>query len=133
MRTLTYLAMFVTLLVTVAGPYCLAETPDAQMLLTHLDFSKGICAVPICGKGGLAIEIAKQSGFLVHGFDTDQTNINEAIKRAHRAKLLSDRVVFERLQNTPHRSKVLVPAKKKGRVVGVHRHLGPRPSCSRDV
>ena len=82
MRTLLYPTMLVTLLLAVACPHSLAETPDAQMLLTHLDISKGICAVPNCGKGDLAIEIAKQSGFLVHGFDTDQTNINEAINRA---------------------------------------------------
>ena len=61
-----------------------AEEPVLQEVLKKVGSSKGVCSVPNCGDGSLAIAIAQQTGFLVHGFDDDRAKVDQAIKNAGR-------------------------------------------------
>jgi len=79
----------------------IGDQPNTSELITRAGISKGICAVPNCGNGDLAMDIARQSDFLVHAFDADAANVDDAIKRAGRAKLPGKDVQIERLTGDP--------------------------------
>jgi outer membrane protein assembly factor BamB len=88
-------------LLAIAGPSLAADVPQARDLLAHVGISKGICAVPNCGTGELAVEIAKESEFLVHACDADRAKIDETLARAQRAGLYGSRLAAERLASDP--------------------------------
>ena len=92
------------------SPFCLlaalatplvAGPPDVHVLIRRAGISKGICSVPNCGGAEVAIEIARASSFLVHAFDDDPHNVDEAVRRARRAKLYAGRVQVEHLASDP--------------------------------
>ncbi|NLF40011.1 PQQ-like beta-propeller repeat protein [bacterium] len=77
-----------------------ALTADDAALAAHLvdkaGIRAGICALPRCGAGGLAMAIAQTSTFLVHGQDVSDANIAAARAAAASAGWLNTRVYFER-------------------------------------
>ena len=94
----------VTSLYQLLVPLCLvaaaplpAAPPNAETMIAEAGISKGICSVPNCGDGSLALEIARQSEFLVHAFDRDLAQVNGATARAEQAGVWGSRLVVERL------------------------------------
>jgi anthranilate phosphoribosyltransferase len=59
--------VLVPLCLAVAAPLTAAE-PRAEKIPAEAGITKGICSVPNCGDGSLALEIACRSEFLVHAF-----------------------------------------------------------------
>ena len=88
-------------LVAVGSTASVAGQPTAHRLIERSGISKGICSVPHCGTGGLAIDIAKQGDFLVHAFDAGRANVGEAINRVQDAKLLASTVQIECIADGP--------------------------------
>ncbi len=101
MRLSLYLMSSVCCLLTFVRAPSLAAQPGAGELVSRAGISKGICAVPNCGKGDLALQIARDSDFLVHAFDSDPENVDETLRRVHQAKLDGRRVVVERIAAEP--------------------------------
>ncbi len=78
-----------------------AEQSTVGTLLAKTGISKGICAVPECDDAALALDIARQSDFLVHAFDTDRQVIATAIDRCIAAGYNRNRMVLECLPSEP--------------------------------
>lgn len=97
MRALDVRWFLVPCLIAVVSSSSTAGPLDAEVLVSRSGISKGICSVPHCGAGELAMSLAAESDFLVHAFDADRGSVDEAIERAERAGLLGSRVVFERI------------------------------------
>jgi outer membrane protein assembly factor BamB len=91
----------IALLLFVVSTPLWAGQPDARGLVERAGISRGVCSVPRCGKGELAVEIARASDLLVHAFDADRPSVNEAIEQAERAQIYASRVVFEKLACDP--------------------------------
>ena len=68
------------------GARTVAGAPDVRILIARTGISKGICSVPQCGPGDLAAAIAAESELLVHAFDRDRADVDQA---ARRPKLLA--------------------------------------------
>ena len=68
----------------------------AAFVLSRASISGGICSLPRCGNGELAVEIAASSKLLVHGLDTRPEMLAAAGRRADDAGLLGARVVIEK-------------------------------------
>ena len=68
------------------------EAKVASSILSRVTLAGGICSVPACGDGALAIEIATQSKLLVHATDPDPGNVAAARTRAEEAGLLGTRL-----------------------------------------
>ncbi|MHC4404902.1 MAG: outer membrane protein assembly factor BamB family protein [Planctomycetota bacterium] len=88
------------LLAAVGAPLTAAE-PDGRALVARAGILRGICSVPRCGTGDLALAIARESDLLVHAFDADAKSVDEAVERALRARLLAHRVSVERVADDP--------------------------------
>ena len=97
MRVSSYQLLSVLCLLIAINAPLTADQQAARELVKRSGISKGICSVPNCGTGDLAVDIARQSDFLVHAFDADTANVDEAIKRADRAEFLGKNVQMERL------------------------------------
>jgi len=95
-RSLWTLGLLVTL-----GGFATAAKPDAQPLVADAGISKGVCALPGCGDGELAIQIAQESDFLVHAFDADSSKVDRAVKRAMDAGVFGKNVLIERVASDP--------------------------------
>ena len=61
-------------LIAAAAPLT-AAPPSAERIITEAGITKGICSVPNCGDGSLALDIARHSEFLVHAFDRDLAQV----------------------------------------------------------
>lgn len=93
MRSVNLLTMAVWLLAALPAP----ATPDnlARTILTLAGGStNGICSVPRCGTGSLAIGLATNSGFIVHAMDAADGNV--ATARAAAGYLLGQRIYVEK-------------------------------------
>lgn len=99
MRVSSYQLLSVFCLFTAINTPLTADQPTARELIRRAGISRGICAMPNCGTGDLAVDIARQSDFLVHAFDADTANVDEAIKRADRAEFLGKNVQIERIDD----------------------------------
>ena len=74
-----------------------ADTRElASFVLSRASISGGICSLPRCGNGELAVEIAASSNLLVHGLDMRPEMLAAAGRRADGAGLLGTRVVIEK-------------------------------------
>ena len=72
-----------------------AAPPDVDALLQQVGISKGVCSVPDCGTGDLAIDIAQWTSFFVHAFDSDRRAIERAFDRTCQAGMGPQRMRFE--------------------------------------
>ena len=70
-------------------------------LITRTGMSGGVCAVPECGYGSLAITVANHTELLVHAFDTRPDAYLAALQRRQQAGLDARRVIVERLESDP--------------------------------
>lgn len=87
------------LFLLVFGCVCFASAQPqdiAKHLLLKAGITKGICSLPDCGDGSLAVAVARQSDFLVHGQDTDLSLLDKARKAADKEGLLGKTVVVEK-------------------------------------
>ena len=80
-------------------PACLAAADEAPTLSQHLiDLSghrAGICSMPQCGDGKLAVELAQNSRLLVHAMSEKPAEVAAARKAADDAGLLNRTVYVE--------------------------------------
>ena len=74
-----------------------AAAPAVGPALARVGFSRGICSVPDCGDGGLALQIARATELTVHALDPDQRDVDTARRRLAEAGLAPARVAVERL------------------------------------
>jgi len=72
------------------------ETGLARHLLSGAGIRRGICSIPRCGNGELAISVAESSGFLVHAQDHRPSCVAAAREAANRKGLLGHRVIVEK-------------------------------------
>ena len=85
------------LLSWIAGPVTAQEADKglSDFLLTQADMAGGICSLPRCGDGSLAVGLATSSSFLVHGRDHRPEKVAAARTRAQQHGLLGTRMVIE--------------------------------------
>lgn len=67
----------------------------AKNLLSMAGCNKGLCCVPRCGDGELAVAIAQNSGMTVYGLEESTVKIELARKTACAANLLGKRLYFD--------------------------------------
>lgn len=67
----------------------------ARQLVEKAGFKKGLCAVVGCDNGGLLLALARQSGFLIHAVDPDDSAVAAARTAVDEAGLYGTRVVVE--------------------------------------
>jgi len=72
------------------------ETGLARHLLSRAGIRRGICSIPRCGDGELAISVAESSGLLVHAQDYRPSCVAAAREAADRKGLLGHRVIVEK-------------------------------------
>ncbi len=68
----------------------------AALALDRAGIAGGICSLPRCGDGELAVTIATSGGLLVHGTDSRAEMVQAARERVDRAGLLGTEVVIEK-------------------------------------
>ena len=86
----------------ISAQCCKAEEKDlAEHLLAKGGVYKGICAIPRCGNGELAVAVAKASGLLIHATDPRPEAVAAAQKLADEQGLLGTRVIVERVVGRP--------------------------------
>ncbi len=78
-----------------------ADQGSVSRLLVQTGVSRGICSFPACGDASLALEVVRETEFLVHAFDGDPQSVAVAIERCREAGLLTNRIVVERLAQDP--------------------------------
>jgi outer membrane protein assembly factor BamB len=71
----------------------------AESILAQCDFRKGYCLVVGSDSGQLVYELAKQSGFFVHGVDTDSDRVNEARRLLKKAGLYGGRATIRHVES----------------------------------
>ncbi|MGA2619216.1 MAG: PQQ-binding-like beta-propeller repeat protein [Thermoguttaceae bacterium] len=99
MRSLSCILAGLSGLSLLAGTLASAATwDDTQMARRIVDtagVSRGVCSLPRCDDGALAIHLA-ESGFLVHGMDAAETHVAEVRKAARAAGILGRTFYVER-------------------------------------
>ncbi len=70
-------------------------------LLAPLAKLKGICSVPDCGAGDVALQVARRTPLLVHAFDADRGQVSAALAMREQSPDCQNRVIFERIGHTP--------------------------------
>jgi hypothetical protein len=73
-----------------------AATALANSVLTQLGRTKGVCAVPNCGNGNLALAFLQNSAMKVHAMDADAGNAAAARTLAHTGGFYAPRAYAER-------------------------------------
>ena len=68
---------------------------DARQALAGMEVPRGVACVPDCGDGDLALELTRQSDFLVLAMDADAENVAVAKAKAADAGLLGRRLYVE--------------------------------------
>jgi len=96
-----FLAVGVVLMVPAAAVGLTADAKSdeanlARHLLARAGLSRGICALPRCGDGALAVAVAESSGFLVHALDSRPAAVAVARRLADEKGLLGHRVIVEK-------------------------------------
>ncbi len=92
MKMTSRLGLFGLLLVIV--PVSVTSADLAQTLIALAGGStNGLCALPRCGDGQLAVALATNSGFIVHAMDSDPARV--AAARAAAGSLLGQRLYVE--------------------------------------
>ena len=72
------------------------ETELARHLVARAGLNRGICALPRCGEGGLAVAVAESSKFLVHAQDSRPSCVAAAQEAADHKLLLGRRAIVEK-------------------------------------
>lgn len=79
----------------------IGHSQNVTELIEPTGITHGVCAVPDCGDGVLAIRIASDTRLLVHAFDSRPDAYAASLQARQRARLDSNRVVIEQLDSDP--------------------------------